>query len=396
MRRKTLPSLPYKKPDTMLYDANTVLSSLRGVVGFRQNDYQSLSGETLSTLTQSSSGRYFQDFHPLLTLENLYHLARDFADMTTPASGKFEAWLQQKVDAAILQVIDSWISEKDLRMSSANLLRRDTLVKDATAIYDAEKVIDLGTHNPIAGLKIELKREPGLVFTIHEIGIRGTAQEDAYIGLMHSEEKTELKNITINTTTPYETAWAKVGWTLSETGAYFIFVPHGDLNDKLIDWGPIDNQFLPGANHSPSSPLNLFTITGFYIKDGSYPIIWDIRENVYDITTSFGLNIKFSVSCDYTDLITEQSGQFAEAIGLQFAVNMLLEFVHNPSSVVNRHEATMDKSQLLFEIEGDPQGRPTGLRWRLQNALNKIAFDKASISEHCLPCRKKGIRYGAI
>ena len=60
-----------------MFNKSSVRSGLFGLLGFRDTDDPD-HGDLLSTLTASSSGQYYSDYHPLITFDNLYSIAPNY------------------------------------------------------------------------------------------------------------------------------------------------------------------------------------------------------------------------------------------------------------------------------------------------------------------------------
>jgi hypothetical protein len=99
-----------------------------------------------------------------------------------------------------------------------------------------------------------------------------------------------------------------------------------------------------------------------------------------------------SAKCDYTDLIVDQKELFVDAFAKAVAINGLRWMAMNPNARINRNKANIDPARILYEIEGDAIGRNGGLKKDYDVSLKGITFDNKKFSEHCLPCKKSGLR----
>jgi hypothetical protein len=410
-----------------MYNVETLKAGLINLVGF----YPSLPGEEeLYHLTASESGLFFQDFHPLITLENLVSIAPDFSEVVFPAyegataysigeivssnskvweciqattgnapadpsvywreTSAFNNWLEKKVKAGIIQTIEGWIGEKFTKRTARSLLERETLF---TGTGQMDNLQVAGTK--IAGHQIQVSRFLGLNTRLHEIGLQFASNGDVTLYLVKNNETAAVKTETISYTGGGGETWHSVNWDLDPNGAYFLCYNQADLPGLPVNHLPDYLSIgVPGSTYWPA--FSKFLAISAFEAPGTLPALWDLSGNTYGLNVSHGLNLKFSVTCDYTDLIIEQKDLFKTAVGLQVAINFLREFVHNPNSVVNRNERTMKAEQILYEIDGDPRGREGGLAFRLSEALAGIQFDTSGIDKACLPCRRRGARVRAI
>lgn len=96
-----------------MYDPIKVKKNLIHLIGWRRNI--DTNGVQLVDLTQSATGLYFNDEHPLLTIDNLISVAPNFdqiAESEGDLNTKFNDWLKQKTEAGIIRALDKWINLK--------------------------------------------------------------------------------------------------------------------------------------------------------------------------------------------------------------------------------------------------------------------------------------------
>ena len=141
----------------------------------------------------------------------------------------------------------------------------------------------------------------------------------------------------------------------------------------------------------PSSKY--FRVSSFS-ADGSETTLWDASKNQYTPSTNYGINLDYSVSCDYTDFIIEQKSLFKTIIWYQVAIDLLREIAINPNSRINRNESNISIQSVLYELDGDSQGRATySLQRQHADALKTIQLDTGQIDNVCLTCKKRGVRF---
>jgi hypothetical protein len=68
----------------------------------------------------------------------------------------------------------------------------------------------------------------------------------------------------------------------------------------------------------------------------------------------------------------------------------------NPQVRVNRHQANASKEELLYEIDGNPQGRATGLGKELKDAYSALDLDTRGIDRICLTCQPTRVKYTTV
>ena len=77
----------------------------------------------------------------------------------------------------------------------------------------------------------------------------------------------------------------------------------------------------------------------------------------------------------------------------QLAVNLIRTLALNPDVRVNRRQSNATKEELLYEIDGNPQGRATGLGKELNEAYDALDLDTRGIDRICLMCKPSRVRY---
>ena len=108
------------------------------------------------------------------------------------------------------------------------------------------------------------------------------------------------------------------------------------------------------------------------------------------------MNIEVSVGCDLTDFIIQQRNIFATVLQRQLAVDVIRTMALNPQVRVNRNQANASKEELLYEIDGNPQGRATGLGKELKEAYDALDLDTRGLDRICLTCQPNGVRYTKV
>jgi hypothetical protein len=202
--------------------------------GWRQN--HDVSEFTIAdSLTQSTTGQYYQEIHPLLTLSNIKSTAPPFDLISYPAwdSGTlyrigdrvtddsknyrakldniakepethpsewerfdpFSEWLEQKTQASILKAVKRFWDEKMSEKTAKNILENKTLFSGTGRIVD---VLPNGTN--LVGFEIVPIRANGVTVKIEKIGLQFTDQGNVTLYLMHSSRMVPVQTITLTRT----------------------------------------------------------------------------------------------------------------------------------------------------------------------------------------------------
>ena len=127
-----------------------------------------------------------------------------------------------------------------------------------------------------------------------------------------------------------------------------------------------------------------------------YPEMFDIAEIGYTNTMNYGMNLEITVGCDLTDFLISQKDVFATVIQKQVAVYALRTIAMNPDVRVNRNQVNVTREQLLYEIDGAPQGRASGLGYELAQAYKALSLDVRNLDRICLQCNNHGVKYRTV
>ena len=90
-------------------NATSIKTGLNGFIGYRQNIDSGGVQISDAQLIASSSGLYYNDVHPLITIDNLLSIAPDYSRVFTTSldiNNSFSAWLRQLTETALLETID--------------------------------------------------------------------------------------------------------------------------------------------------------------------------------------------------------------------------------------------------------------------------------------------------
>ena len=430
-----------------------IQEGLLHLIGWRQS-YDANDGVISEALTQSESGLYYQDAHPLLTLQNLQSIAPDFSNISYPAhsteetyakgvvvtdsdkyykslkavpeniqitdteywieTNPFSEWLETKTKACITKAISCYVNEKVAKGTYKTLCEKKTLFDGTGRIYDTIK-----NKNNLVGFEIVPIRAKGVTTKINRIGLQFSEPGDYTILVMHSSlmepyyQETFTKRIGNNIEwftpsqelyLPYETDEIDAG------GSWYICYVQSQLPTgsqairKSRDWskGPC-NECSRHEYETWRIWSKYLEVHPFYVNEELVPIVdeqvqlWDVENNLYDYSTNYGLNLDITVACDMTDFIIEQRQMFTDYLSKSLAIDFLREFAYNPNVRTNRHSINASRPDILYEIDGDSSSmKKSGLSYQLELASKAIQVSTEGIDRICLPCVNHGIKYRAV
>ena len=432
-----------------------IQTALAHVVGWEQSYNPATAID--DALTQTESGLTFQGAHPLVTLENVRSIMPDDwgykypnwkndVPYTTGAKVKHggktwiakanntgsepadnnEDWAEYNMLSDYLEhltrngintAIQNFIQYKQLNEETKNLLERRTFFDGAARL---QAMID--PRSKIVGFEIVPVRSMGVTTKIERIGLQmvgGTGTVRLY--LFHSSQYAPMQIIDLN----YTNTNGGFQWFTPETPIYLPYIPgaNGNGNDAGGAWFLCYNQNdLPAGMRALNvskdwsvepcqtclgGSIELWRQMTKYIQVSpfctsapedfaEYPEMFDIGTLGYTNTMNYGLNCEITIGCDLTDFIISQRQIFATIIQKQVAANVLRTIAMNPDVRVNRNQVNTTRDELLYELDGAPTGRASGLMYELKQAYKALSLDTRNLDRICLQCNNHGVRYRAV
>jgi hypothetical protein len=68
----------------------------------------------------------------------------------------------------------------------------------------------------------------------------------------------------------------------------------------------------------------------------------------------------------------------------------------NPDVRTNRNQYNVSQQSILYELDGNPQGRATGLGYELKKGYDALDLNTRGIDRICMTCRPVGVRYRTV
>lgn len=432
--------------------ANDIQEKLLHLIGWEQN-YDTSDLKISDALTVSESGLYFQQIHPLLTLQNMSCIAPDFKNITFPeynsekeyskgnvvdyqgtqykalqkAQGKqpdieseywvetnlFSEWLESKTKASIQKAIARYCNEKTVEGTNKPLCESRTLFDGTGRLVDTVK-----NKKNLVGFEIIPVRAKGVTTKINKICLQFTKAGEYTLYLMHSSMDAPVKIIKLNKIQDNSAEWFTVDDLYlpyqSEDndagGSWYLCYFQSELLEgsqairKNKDWSkePCGScsrrELLAWMAWSKYLEIHPFFVNEELINTEDESLhLWDVENNQYTYDNNYGLNLEVTVSCDITDFIVEQRMMFQDVIAKQVAVDMLREFAYNSNVRTNRHSINASRLDILYEVDGDSSSmKKSGLSYQLDMAFKAIKLSTSGIDRVCLPCRNNGIKYRTV
>lgn len=438
-----------------------IVDALLPLVGWRQSyDPRDTLDESL---TQSESGLYFQDTHPLMTLKNVRSVMpedylfrypewlsivpykkgqkvrhmdivwvakQDNQNMEPPASdfnGDYsddfggEYWkpynfmtdfLRQQTEAGITQAIQTFLQIKGLLRETKDLLERRTFFDGAGRLQNTQPA-----QGKLVGMEINPVRSMGVTAKIERIGLQMTgATGNVRVYLFHSSQRDPIKVADLNFTKQNGGfQWFDMpDWYMpyisdgnNSGGSWYLVYDQNSLPDGMLainaskDWSREPCMTCNAGSVANWRELTKYLLispfkTHAYETFAEYPELWDINDNIYTNTSNYGINVEVSVGCDLTDFIVRERMMFATVIQRQVTANLLRTMALNPEVRTNRNQSNVSQQSILYELDGNTQGREGGLGYELRKGYDALDLNTRGLDRICLTCRPVGVRYRTV
>jgi hypothetical protein len=414
------------------------------LVGWKQS--YDLSDIMLSSnLTQTESGMYFQQIHPLLTLDNLRSIAPDFQNYNwqvhdvnkayksgevvqvddslykalqdVPAetdildseywaeTNPFSEWLEEKTKASIVKLVNKFINMKLADKATKSLIENKILFDGTGRLTNK-----IENRNRLVGFEIDTVRSKGVTVKIDKIGLQMTEPGSYTLYILHSSNPEPIYTLTFEKTKANSLEWFKpkddilLPYESTNTdagGSWYLVYKQSELPEnaqaiyKDRDWstGPCKacsrSEFLAYQAWS-----RYIEVHPFYISEDEE---FDPETMNFTYDKNYGINLEVSAYCDLTDFIIKQRAMFQDVLSKQVAIDFLREFAYNPNVRTNRHSINASKLDILVELDGDSNSmRQSGLSYELDIALKALSISTQGLDRVCLPCVNNGIKYRSI
>lgn len=426
-----------------------IQTALLPLVGWHQ-DYDP-QHQIDETLTQSESGLYYQDVHPLLTLQNVRSIMPDtfkyqykeweadvaykkddkrmyddvvykaLEDNVNEQPDQSEKWavydivsdfILQQTLSGIAQTVQTFLQIKGLLRETKSLLEHRTFMDGAGRIANTQPL-----QGKLVGFEINPVRSMGVTTKIERIGLQMVgATGIVRVYLFHSSQVEPLywQDLEFTKDNGGFQWFTMQDWYMpyisdrnNSGGSWYLVYNQNDLPDGMMavnatrDWSREPCMTCnPGSVEGWRELTKYLLISPFKVQAmetfKEYPELWDIEDNIYTNTSNYGLNVEVSVACDLTDFIISQRQMFATVLARQVAANMIRTMAMNPDVRTNRNQSNVSVQGILYELDGNPQGRKTGLGYELEKGYEALDLNTRDIDRVCLTCRPIGVRYRTV
>jgi len=407
-----------------MFNVDTIKTALFGMIGLRDSDDPDL---PVCTLTGASENVYFDDYHPLVKYDNLYQIAPNYDGMnynawtsTGYSTGSYviydnvaycaqramltgdtpsltstawqtpvKDWITGKQNASINKLCNQLFTNKKMHESTKTFLDSVQVVDGAGRQADT-----VTASGRFVGFEITLKRANNLKGIINYIGLQfSTAQASLPIYLFHSSQKSAVGRWDLTTTAAESFDWLSASSpdagsrelhyvnyanNIDSGGTYYLGYFESDVTGSAIEKEiSCSGTGYPNANvkWSKWASIRLIAVESGDLNGTN---IFDIDKIGY-ISSTFGLNFSFSIDSDITEMIVNKKGLFVNALGYQFAADVLNEYLYNADSRINKKIDTAHRNTILYEFNAPENAN--SIKNKLDDAIDALGFDFSRISQ---------------
>ena len=400
-----------------MIQVTNVVDALFGLVGWR-NDMSDSGLDISSELTESLTGLYFNDAHPLLTLKNLRCIAPNFEQMDDVAdpNAAFGEWLKQKTKTSIANAINHFVFSVMPSGGSKTLLEHRLLFNSVGRIGDT-----VPNKSNLVGLEIHPLHSFDAAVKVEKVGLQAYGDGSVktfVVDLLSSNDMYNIVNVSVDGVGSYKTGWSvnPINVVNNYDGGQSLYLCYSQKSmiptslgmpelkaiNRTIDWSKAPCQPCSAADYQAYMAWSKYLeVNPFYVAEQNlipvftegnpFSATFDQQDMVYTNNTNYGLNVELSIFCDYTNFLIRNKFEFVQLIMAQLAVDMLKEFAYNANVRANRNSVNVSRTDVLFALDGNQDS--LGLVAKLENMYKGLNVSMKGLDKVCRPCCNKGVRF---
>ena len=376
---------------------NRVITELKKVIGWKDHWDTAEIPALPTSLTDTESGQYYQEYHPSVRL--------DYIQALLPSNYALQTFLDDIETTAINQLLEKMVQEKKLNNAGMDLARNnliyDNVLKDKPIINESRFV----------GVEFYMDSTIGLRAMIHRVGLYLTsAQPSLTLYLYNSLQEQAVATYTFSSTNANSFTWLATDIILdysdgtgTEGGIWYLGYYQDDLVGQAIQYDSLNwkNGYCrtcDGGRRSSkyNSVARYVQMSPFYIDASNVPAvgtIFDTDDMVYTYDNNYGFNYNISIRCNLTTFWIDNRSSMTNALGKIVALKVLE--MMKASSQVSAIEQNV-QINIIRDLEGDSDTRQVPFWAQVERAVKATNLDQANVNSVCVPCARKGASYGAI
>ncbi len=374
------------------------ITELKKVVGFRDH-WNTVDVPVLPViLSDSESGQYYQDFHPMIRL--------DYISALLPSDYSLDTFLDDIETSAIKQMLNKMQMFKKLNNSGQDLARNnliyDNVLKNKPIINESRFVgVEFALNDTSVGIRAIINRV-GLYLT--------TAQPSLTLYLFNSLQEDAINTYTFTSVNANSFTWLETQINIdyqdssgTDGGIWYFGYYQDDLIGQAIQYDSLNWQngycrTCDGGTRSSkfNSISKYVNMSPFYVSGASLPAVgklFDSDDIVYNYTCNFGLNFNVSVVCNLSQFWIDNRLTMVNAIGKTVVLKILQ--MMKSSSQISAIEQNV-QFNIIRDLEGDRETQSVPFWQQAERSIKSTNFDQSNINSTCVPCARKGAIYGAV
>ncbi|SRR5258706_2141632 len=423
-----------------MFEPAIIRDEFMGLVGLRQTDnpeFAKLDSDLLYT------GSNILVNHPLINVENIQMLAKDFSRYEYPIwdiDATYEIGDRTKIGTQVYEALQENTGQNpatpnSLFWKTVNLmslfledifkstietvvndmfnLKRDvhrtkTLIQSLRFYEGAGNLNDkILNDGKLVGVMIELVHSQNLVAIVERIGTQFTAAGNGIpLYIYHSSQPKPILTIAFNQTVAGGFQWTNpvdkiklhaLNDNYDANGYFFIMYNQNNMGggmaiNKRMNFN-IPCPSCSGYNYSTFQRISRYisiravsvdsynrVTDGVLDPDGTD--FWNVEKTRFDFDTNYGLNFDFTVRCDATDFLVRQKDVFSYAIRDNIIVR-LLDLMVNSTRQTGMETKVAPMANIALSASSLGGG---GLRERAERSIKNIDFELSTLDQVCMPC----------
>lgn len=392
----------------MKFDLSAIQAQFRDLVGWREDSFDS----SLPALTSpydvvSRSGLYYNNAHPIVTLENIYYSILD----DSMSDANFNTWLQNFTNEVIFETLRKLQQAKQLSKQSKKLLEQGKQFRQAGNL--ADKQIN---ESKFVGWIIQLSGYENVRLTLHQLGVQFSKPlSNMRFYMFHTSKQDALWTHDVTTSTGLTFEWSAMTdkfiqySDVHDNGGFFVL---GYFQDDLVN-NQANAQAINKTNYyydgncyscQQNYDLNRYKQSKSFFKFTPFELKSDYLNGVnlpdfgnefahieVEQNKTYGLNFDVSVESDITNFILRHEDLFIEPLRKMAAYKLLYYFIDTKR--VNKVAETV-KAQANLEIYRNQES--SHILKDMTDQLKALDFDFSDLNSPSMPKSRPRIRYTSM
>ena len=300
----------------------------------------------------------------------------------------FAEQLKNKTVSVIEKTITKTLSSKKELNQTKNVLQNSSLV-----ISDGTRNTTEVKQGRLVGISIRTRDFNNVVVNIPAMGVKLTQSQDLTIYVYHTSQVDPITSFTVPSGQSFKFSDIpdlNLGYITEDYqigGEFKICYLESDLLGSAIINDCNYNYYAncgcgTTASHKAMKTYKYIRdISGFYVDAADIPAnneLWDEDVETIDTNSNYGINFKFNIVCDWTDIILQNLYLWDNALilGMQMGIAELAQGSH-------RH----NDAQMLTKLDAVVQLQSEGgdLRGQYEKACKEIDLDISDMDSPCMP-----------